>query len=202
VLSYSLYGHAEALAASAIGGVLATPDVEAHLMRFPEVLTPEELHAMHAIVYEDDDPRYVPPVNDPASLAAFDAFVFVFPVRFGCCPAAVQALFDATGKLWETGALVGKPAAVIVTGSSQHGGLEMALEAFHHILFHHGVVIVGPESRWAATSSAKPGDIDGFCPYGLVSSTGDAGERMPSAWEHELASRLAKRVCAIAQKLM
>lgn len=39
--------------------------------------------------------------------------------RFGMMAAQMKAFFDSTGGLWQSGALVGKPAALFTSTSSQ-----------------------------------------------------------------------------------
>ena len=57
-------------------------------------------------------------------LADADGIIFGIPTRFGCMPAQLAAFFDATGGLWQKGALVGKPASIFFSGGTQGGGQE------------------------------------------------------------------------------
>ena len=47
--------------------------------------------------------------------------------RFGGMPSQMKALFDATGSLWQKGALDGKPAAMFTGTASQGGGQETTI---------------------------------------------------------------------------
>ena len=60
------------------------------------------------------------------------------------CHAAAQmkAFIDSTGGLWQSGALVGKPASVFVSVGTQGGGIETTALTFYTQLAHHGMVIV------------------------------------------------------------
>ncbi|KAJ4911147.1 Flavoprotein-like domain protein [Raphanus sativus] len=58
-----------------------------------------------------------PPKNDaplitPNDLAEADGFVFGFPTRFSMMAAQFIAFLDATGGLWRTQQLAGKPAGI------------------------------------------------------------------------------------------
>ena len=70
-----------------------------------ETLPPEVLEKMHAAPKPTDIP-----IATPEALAAADGALFGMPTRFGMMPTQVKAFFDKTGKLWQSGALVGKPA--------------------------------------------------------------------------------------------
>ena len=50
----------------------------------------------------------------------------------------MKAFFDATGSLWSTGALSGKPAAMLTSTASIGGGQESTIMASVPILAHHG----------------------------------------------------------------
>src|SRR3990170_1083364 len=50
---------------------------------------------------------------------------------------------DHTGDLWETGDLVGKVGAAFTAGWSRSGGTEATLLQLLHLLFAHGMVVLG-----------------------------------------------------------
>jgi NAD(P)H dehydrogenase (quinone) len=60
----------------------------------------------------------------PAQLAEADGLLFGFPTRYGMMCAQFKAFLDATGGLWRTQALAGKPAGIFVSTGSQGGGQE------------------------------------------------------------------------------
>lgn len=64
------------------------------------------------------------PIIDPHKLAEADAFLFGFPTRYGMMASQFKAFFDATGGLWRTQALAGKPAGLFYSTGSQGGGQE------------------------------------------------------------------------------
>ncbi|CUF92634.1 Hypothetical protein, putative, partial [Bodo saltans] len=188
-----------------------TFDVEPHLYRFPiatgatggnlrSVVTSDGLAHTGDVVedFEDDDPRYIPFLPSVASLPTYDGFVFVMHSRLGGRPADVHALLDATGGLWMTGALVGKPAATMIATFAQHSGLEFAHRQFHTALLHHGCVIVGANPQDLAADGIK--NIGGSSPYGAGTVTGVDGLHAPSSQDLFVAKRQALRLAQIAAK--
>ena len=73
---------------------------------------------------------------------SFDGYLFGVGSRFGMMSAQMKAFFDGTGGLWQSGALVGKPAGFFFCSGSQGGGQEtVALTAITQ-LAAHGMVYV------------------------------------------------------------
>lgn len=50
---------------------------------------------------------------------------------------------DYSGDLWESGELAGKPAGAFTAGYSRSGGTEATLLQLLHLLFSHGMIVVG-----------------------------------------------------------
>jgi NAD(P)H dehydrogenase (quinone) len=67
------------------------------------------------------------PVARPGEVSDFDGFVFGVPTRFGNMPAQMKNFIDQSGALWASGALIDKPASVMVSSATQHGGAEATL---------------------------------------------------------------------------
>lgn len=84
----------------------------------PETLPQEVLLKMGA------PPKSDVPIITPAQLAEADGLLFGFPTRYGMMCAQFKAFLDATGGLWRTQALAGKPAGIFVSTGSQGGGQE------------------------------------------------------------------------------
>ena len=84
----------------------------------PETLPQEVLLKMGA------PPKSEVPIITPAQLADADGLLFGFPTRYGMMCAQFKAFLDATGGLWRTQALAGKPAGIFVSTGSQGGGQE------------------------------------------------------------------------------
>ena len=71
-----------------------------------EILPEEVLGKMGA------PPKSDVPIITPNELSEADGFVFGFPTRFGMMAAQFKAFIDATGGLWKTQQLAGKPAGI------------------------------------------------------------------------------------------
>jgi NAD(P)H dehydrogenase (quinone) len=126
-----------------------------------------------------------------------DGLVLGSPTRFGNMTASLKGLLDSTGRLWFEGSLVGKPAGVVTSTSSMHGGQETTLLSMMLPLLHHGMVIVGiPYSEPALTSTSRGGT-----PYGASSVSGPEADQGPDEDELALARALGKRVAEMAAKL-
>jgi NAD(P)H dehydrogenase (quinone) len=119
------------------------------------------------------------------------------PTHFGNMPAAMKYFIDGTSRLWLSGKLIGKPAAVFSASTSLHGGQESTLLSMMLPLLHHGMLLVGlpySETELFTTES-------GGTPYGPTRLTDDMGERKLSDDERKLSIAIGKRVAGIARKL-
>ena len=88
------------------------------LPQVPETLPQEVLSKMHA------PPKSEVPHLDAKDLAEADGFLFGFPTRYGMMAAQFKSFLDATGGLWRTQSLAGKPAGIFISTASQGGGQE------------------------------------------------------------------------------
>ncbi len=66
------------------------------------------------------------------------------PHSFGMMAAQMKAFFDATGGLWQKGALHGKPASMFTSNAIIGGGQETAILTAVTQLAHHGMIYVPP----------------------------------------------------------
>lgn len=73
--------------------------------------------------------------------------------------------FDYSGDLWESGELTGKVGAAFTAGYSRSGGIEATLLQLIHLLFAHGMVIVG--LPWSETMR-RSGSYYGATAHGSV----------------------------------
>lgn len=89
-----------------------------YCVQVPETLPEEVLGKMQA------PPKSEVPIIEPKQLVDADGLVFGFPTRFGMMAAQFKAFMDATGGLWGTQKLAGKPAGIFLSTSSQGGGQE------------------------------------------------------------------------------
>ncbi|WP_309084558.1 NAD(P)H:quinone oxidoreductase [Chelativorans sp.] len=192
VLYYSSWGHMEAMAKAAAEGARET-GAEVTIKRVPE-LVPEEV-AKNAHYKLDQEA----PVATPLELADYDGFIFGISTRYGMMAAQLKNFLDQTGPLWAEGKLINKPATVMSSTSTQHGGAEIALASTQLALQHHGMIIV-PLS-YAYQDQMGNDTVRGGAPYGMTTTSNSDGSRMPSQQELEGARFQGRRLAEIAQKL-
>jgi len=111
----------------------------------------------------------------------------------------MRQFLDATGQLWQKGALVGKVGSVFTSSATQHGGQESTILNFHATLLHHGMIIAG--LPYTFQGQMRIDEITGGSPYGASTIAGGQGERMPSDNELDAARFQGKHVATIASKL-
>ncbi len=194
---YSLYGHVKTMAEAIAEGVEKVDGAESVLRRVPETLPPEVIEKMGATGAQAAMSDI--PVVTVDELAAADAIIFGTPTRFGNMCGQMRQFLDATGGLWQQGALVGKVGSVFVSTGSQHGGQETTILSFIITLMHHGMVIVG--LPYAFSGQLKIDEVTGGSPYGATTIAAPDGSRTPS--ENELAGARfqGEHVARIAAKL-
>ncbi len=196
VLFYSMYGHNEAMARAACQGVREA-GAEPVLRRVPETLPDEILEKMGAL--EAQKQWADVPTAGSEDPAECDGLVICTPTRFGNMCGQMRQFFDSLGGLWQRHALVDKPAGVMSSSNTQHGGQETTIIATQFSLQHLGCLIVGLPYTFGEQRTVD--EIPGCSPYGASTIAGPEGERQPS--ENELAGARfqAKRVAEIAAKL-
>ena len=198
VVFYSTYGHVFHLAEAIAEGARGVEGADVKLFQVAETLTPEVLGKMGATEARKAF-EHVPTIQ-PNQLADADAIIFGTPTRFGNMCAQMRAMLDATGGLWQRGALVGKVGSVFVSTGTQHGGQETTITSFHTTLLHHGMIIVGVP--YACAGLVEMGEITGGSPYGSSTLAGGDGSRQPSKNELEIARFQGKHVAEITKKLV
>lgn len=194
---YSLYGHIKTMAEAVAEGVQNVDGAEALLRRVPETLPAEVIEKMGATAAQASM-RHIP-LATIDELATADAVIFGTPTRFGNMCGQMRQFLDATGGLWQKGALVGKVGSVFASTASQHGGQETTILTFIVTLMHQGMVIVGLPYSFAG--QLKIDELTGGSPYGATTIAGPDGSRTPS--ENELAGARfqGEHVATIAAKL-
>ncbi|WP_367718682.1 NAD(P)H:quinone oxidoreductase [Nitratireductor sp. GISD-1A_MAKvit] len=192
VLYYSSWGHMEAMARAAADGARAA-GADVTIKRVPE-LVPEGV-ARDAGYKLDQDA----PVAKPLELADYDGFIFGVSTRFGMMASQIKNFLDQTGPLWAEGKLVDKPATVMSSTATQHGGAEMALASTQLALQHHGMLIV-PLS-YAYQDQMGNDVVRGGAPYGMTTTTNGDGSRMPSQQELDGATFQGRRLAEITARL-
>lgn len=192
VLYYSSWGHMEAMArAAAEGAREAGADVT--VKRVPE-LVPEEVAKKAGYKLDQEAP-----VADPLELADYDGFIFGVPTRYGMMASQIKNFLDQTGPLWAKGALLDRPATVMSSTATQHGGAELALASTQLALQHHGMLIV-PLS-YAYQDQMGNDVVRGGAPYGMTTTTNGDGSRFPSEQELEGARFQGRRLAEITIRL-
>lgn len=99
-----------------------------------------------------------------------DGLIVGAPTRFGNMAAPMRNFWDATGKLWMEGSLVGKAVSAFSSAEMIHGGQEATLLSMYPTFMAHGLIIVGVPgtvkelykagSYYGALSSGEPNDTD------------------------------------------
>jgi NAD(P)H dehydrogenase (quinone) len=194
---YSLYGHIYKMAQAVAEGASQVKRAQVELRRIPETLPDEVLEKMGAVEAQKAFAHI--PVCTVDELGQADAIIFGTPTRFGNMCGQMRQFLDATGKLWLSGALVGKVGSVFSSSNTQHGGQETTITSFHLTLFHLGMVVVG--LPYAFEGQMRMDEITGGSPYGASTIAGSAGKRQPSDNELDAARFQGNHVAAIAKKL-
>ena len=194
---YSLYGHIYKMALAVAEGASQINKTQVDLRRVPETLPDDVLEKMGAIEAQKLFAHI--PVCTVNELAEADAIIFGTPTRFGNMCGQMRQFLDAAGKLWLSGALVGKAGSVFTSSNTQHGGQETTITSFHLTLFHLGMVVVG--LPYAFKGQMRMDEITGGSPYGASTIAGEAGKRQPSENELDAARFQGSHVTTIAKKL-
>lgn len=103
-------------------------------------------------------------------LVWMDGVIVGTPTRFGNMAAPMRNFWDATGKLWMEGTLIGKTVSAFASAEMIHGGQEATLLSMFPTFFAHGLIVVGipgnvkelykAGSYYGALSSGEPNDTD------------------------------------------
>jgi len=197
VVFYSMYGHVHTLAEAVAEGAREVKSAEVSLFQVPELMPDDVLEKSGAKAARAAFAHI--PIMKPDQLAEADAILFGTPTRFGNMCAQMRNFLDQTGKLWATGALIGKVGSAFTSTGTQHGGQETTLTSFHTTLFHLGMVVVGVP--YSAKGLSVMDEITGGTPYGASTMAGADGKRRPSDNELGIARFQGKHVAEIARKL-
>lgn len=195
---YSLYGHVYKMARAVAEGVTQVEGAEALLRRVPETLPSDVLEKMGAIEAQKTMSHVT--VCTVEELAEADGIIFGTPTRFGNMCGQMRQFLDSAGKLWMSGALVGKVGSVFTSSNTQHGGQETTITSFHLTLFHLGMIVVG--LPYSFKGQVRMDEITGGSPYGAATIAGSKGERQPSENELNAARFQGHHVASIAQKIV
>ena len=198
VVYYSMYGHVLKLARSAAAGAQTVAGAEVVLRRVQELDSnlaklQGSKHAQAVLAQQQDIP--IATMDD---LRAADGVIFGTPTRFGNMCAQMKQYFDGAVELWLQGALEGKPAGVMVSTATTHGGQETTCLTMMAPLLHLGFIIVG-------VPYSTPGMLHtegrGGTPYGATTVAGGKNDLEPAPEDLSIAKALGRRVAGVAQKL-
>jgi len=198
VVYYSMYGHVLKLARAAAAGAQTVAGAEVILRRVQELDSnlsklQGSKHAQEVLAQQQD--IRIATVDD---LKAADGVIFGTPTRFGNMCAQMKQYFDGAVDLWLQGSLEGKPAGVMVSTATTHGGQETTCLTMMAPLLHLGMIIVG-------VPYSTPGMLHtegrGGTPYGATTVAGGKNELEPAPEDLSIAKALGRRVADVAQKL-
>jgi NAD(P)H dehydrogenase (quinone) len=198
VVYYSMYGHVLKLARAAAAGAQTVAGAEVVLRRVQELDSnlsklQASKHAQEVLARQQDIP--IATLDD---LRAADGVIFGTPTRFGNMCAQMKQYIDGTIDLWLSGALEGKPAGVMVSTATTHGGQETTCLTMMAPLLHLGMIIVG-------VPYSTPGMLHtegrGGTPYGATTVAGGRNDLDPAPEDLAIANALGRRVADVAKKL-
>jgi NAD(P)H dehydrogenase (quinone) len=198
VVYYSMYGHVLKLARAAAEGARSVDGAEVVLRRVQELESnlpkvQSSKHAQEVLALQQDIP--IATMDD---LAEADGVIFGTPTRFGNMCAQMKQYFDGAVDLWAHGTLEGKPAGVMVSTATTHGGQETTCLTMMAPLLHLGFIIVG-------VPYSTPGMLHtegrGGTPYGASTVAGGKNDLQPTPEDLEITMALGRRVAKVAKKL-
>ena len=193
-----MYGHVLKLARAAAAGAQTVAGAEVVLRRVQELDSnlsklQGSKHAQDALAQQQD--IRIATVDD---LKEADGVIFGTPTRFGNMCAQMKQYIDGAGELWLSGALEGKPAGVMVSTATTHGGQETTCLTMMAPLLHLGFIIVG-------VPYSTPGMLHtegrGGTPYGATTVAGGKNNLEPAPEDLSIAKVLGRRVADVAKKL-
>lgn len=191
VLYYSRHGAVRELARAIARGIDSVQGAQARLRTVPAVSTVCEATAP---AVPDEGAPYV----EASDLQECIGLALGSPTRFGNMAAPMKYFLDSTSGDWMQGSLIGKPACVFTSSSSQHGGQESTLLSMMLPLLHHGMVLCGVPYSEPDLSTTQTGGT----PYGVSHVAGQENKPTLSEEERRLAMAQGKRLALLALQLV
>ena len=189
ILYYSVNGSTAKLAQEIAFGV-EQAGMQAMLRTVPEI------SANHAAT-EPVVPAQGPPYATLDELQNCAGLALGSPTRFGNMAAPLKYFIDQTAGLWQSGALIGKPAGVFTSTASLHGGQETTLLTMMLPLLHHGAILMGvPYSEMALFNTTTGGT-----PYGPSHVSGSQDNHNITDDEQQIARALGQRLAKLTLKI-
>lgn len=191
VLYYSRYGAVAKMADEVSRGIERVQGIEARVRTVPAISAKTQAS-------ENSIPKAGPPYATLDDLSHCAGLALGSPTRFGNMAGAMKYFWDATGGIWQSGALIGKPAGCFTSTSSLHGGQESTLLSMMLPLIHHGMLIAGvPYSETALFETHTGGT-----PYGPSHFAGANSDQPISDHEKMICRALGNRLAKLALKLL
>ena len=191
VLFYSRTGNTARIADAIAEGAQEVRFAEVDVRRVPD-LAPEEVIANVPGWKESRDAlasKYPTlGTGDIEQLTAYDAIIFGSPTRYGTMSAELKNILDATGPLWQRGALVNKVGGAFTSVATPHGGHETTLWSMMTAMANFGMIIVPP-------GYTDPIAFRAGSPYGATATTGAGG---PTEDDLTFARMQGRRVLTVA----
>ena len=134
IIYYSKNGSTQKMSDKISRGVQSSENVEPIIRTVPEIdrINEDELANEDGVLYATNK-----------DLDECDGLIIGSPTHFGNMAASMKNFLDGTTSEWFNGTLSGKPAGVITSTSSIHGGQETTLITMMIPLLHHGMIISG-----------------------------------------------------------
>jgi len=197
VLFDSKGGNAYALAKAVAEGIREVEGMQPRIRR-PKETTPMEVIRADKTWSEfyDFKIREIPEATLD-DLVETEGLALGSPTRYGNMTPAMANFIESVGRLWATGALMGKAAGVFASTGTMHGGNELTLITMMVPLIHLGYIIV-------PLSYTDPGVMQttrGGTPYGPTSVTGLPDYQGATDIELRLCRAFGKRLAEITKKL-
>lgn len=190
VLYYSRHGAIKNMAQQLARGIEKVTGMQARIRTVPDV-------SAVSVATSDSAPTDGAPYASLEDLRECSGIALGSPAYFGNMAAPMKHFLDSTTALWLSGDLVGKPAAVFTSSSSQHGGQESTLLAMMLPLLHHGMLLMGIPFTHAELSTTQRGGT----PYGASHVAGDDNDQPLNTEEKFLCQVLGQRLAETAQSL-
>ncbi|GAU26442.1 hypothetical protein TSUD_294080 [Trifolium subterraneum] len=150
-------------------------------------------------------PKSDVPIITPTDVTEADGLLFGFPTRFGSTKrfgmmtSQFKSFLNATGGLWRTQALAGKPVGIFYSTGSQGGGQETTPLTSIIQLGHHGLIFL-PIDYTFGDGMFETENVKGGSLYGAETYVGD-GSRQLTELELAQAFHQGKYFAGIANKL-
>lgn len=185
ILYYSRQGATQKMAELIGLGVESIEGVTAKLRTVPSLHSSQQDSASSSLIVTRED------------LLNCAGLILGSPTRFGNMAASIQSFLESTLDIWLSGQLIGKPAGVFTSSSTQHGGQESTLLSMLLPLLHHGMIVAGLPYHHAELHHTQTGGT----PYGPSHVAGTQSDQPISKDERALCIAFGKRIASIAMRL-